>query len=117
MDTERPRHRYKEGYTRVPNTVLADMRLTLSEKAVYALLLSHDYGSRNGASWPSVGRLAALAGLGRRRMQALLRGLASAGLVVIEERSGMSNRYHLRVRVGEKGDVIDERPEGERHAY
>jgi hypothetical protein len=84
-----------EGYTRIPNEVLDDARLTVGARLLYGLLLRHAYGK--DYCFPSQKRLATLMGVSDKWLRTYLRELEAANLVKTERKDRTRhNRYYLQ---------------------
>ncbi len=86
------------GYTRIPNVVLYDNRLSSDARIVYALLHAHTRPN-NPSCWVSQERLVQLLGKGwnRRRVQEALYELRDVSLISCERKgSRRTNTYTLQ---------------------
>lgn len=74
--------------------------LSCQEKAVLVSLVSHLNSKRNGTEvWPSLDRLARLAGLGERTVRRAMRQLEQLGIIKTRTDTGRSNVYSIHVEV------------------
>jgi DNA-binding MarR family transcriptional regulator len=81
-------------YTKVPNAVLEDHRLTVPARMTYALLKKAGRGGEK--TWVSQRRLAEQLGVCRRTVRNYLRELETAGLIRRERRPmGSTNDYYF----------------------
>lgn len=73
------------GWTRVDDIVIRRMpEIGATAYAVYSVVAMH--ADRDGRCWPSIGRIAAIAGVGRRTVQRAIERLVDAGLIEVERR-------------------------------
>jgi hypothetical protein len=73
------------GWTKIENEVLARApEIGATAFLVYAVLKSHRNGS--GDAWPSIGRIAALAGVSQRAVRTAIGTLKAATLIAVESR-------------------------------
>ncbi|MEL6568295.1 MAG: helix-turn-helix domain-containing protein [Pseudomonadota bacterium] len=96
-----------EGYTQVPNAILASKQLSDAAKIAYALLLS--YAWQNDYCFPGQAAMGERWGKSERSVRTALKELETAGyLKVTRQGLGRTNLYHVVISVG-RGKVRDKR--------
>ncbi len=88
---------------RVAHVVLSGRRLTATAHRVLLGLLVHS--NRSGASWPSVGRLSVVLGIGTRQTRKGLAELQSAGLVHSCDRGRGGSALRVLAPAASRGDL------------
>lgn len=91
-------------YTKVPNQIAKDARLSMTARHLYTLLRMHDYeqkGQKKGFVWPSQKTLSEYTGLSVRMLQRYIAELEAVGLIkTIRPDMHTSNRYLIYDGVG-----------------
>ena len=82
------------SFTVIPNSLLYDKNLTITEKGILSLLLSF-YNKEQQRAWPSTVTLADISGLSRLWVSHILTQLEEKGYIRVEKRAGQSARYEI----------------------
>jgi DNA-binding MarR family transcriptional regulator len=85
----------------------ADATLSAVERAVVAVLILHRNG-QTGRTDPSVSRIAASTGLGRRTVVRAIAALERAGHLGGEHRAGIRTRYTVHTRTSARAALVPE---------
>ena len=90
-------------FTKRPNW-LFQTKLNLAAREVYTVLLSHAWGGK-ATVFPSIKRIAEMAGIGRTTVKDALNTLESIGLIDIDRRPPAANRYTIRDLSGDLSEA------------
>lgn len=82
------------SFTVIPNSLLYDKNLTITERGILSLLLSF-YNKEQQRAWPSTVTLADISGLSRLWVSHILKQLEEKGYIRVEKRAGQSARYKI----------------------
>jgi len=85
----------RRQFTKLPNAIIDDERLSCQEKMVYAVLLR--YGFKKGECWPSLKTIQKKSRVGRDKVKKVLTSLNHKGYLEIKKAKGVVNRYVLKI--------------------
>lgn len=85
----------RRKFTKLPNSIIDDEKLSCQEKMVYAVLLR--YGFKKGECWPSLKTLIKKSRVSRWKIFSVLKSLNHKGYIEIKKAKGVVNRYLLKI--------------------